>query len=145
MRNRRLIFIGMVLIFWVLIIATGLVYCQKSDPDSDIFEEILWASCAKFESWDTESSIYITSEIRTISASASSLMLIKCDKQIDQWLYRITSNCREITISGHEIVVMVGPESLSINGELYTTPDGVPFEKVVEYFAAKYKYFSPVR
>ncbi len=141
MSKRRLIFTGAVFILGVLLIVAILNHRKKHDPGSGSFEEILWAPCAKFESRDVEDGIYITSEIRTISVSFASLDLIKCDKPIDQWLYRITFNCNEINPNGQEIVVIVGSESLSIDGELYTTPDGVPFKSVVEFFTEKYNYF----
>ena len=38
--------------------------------------------------------------------------------------------------------MLIGEEPLSINGRLYSTPEEVPFEQVVEVFDGKFEYFS---
>lgn len=45
-------------------------------------------------------------------------------------------------MGNHEIVVLIGADAMSIDGEGYCTPESVPFDRVVEIFAAKYAYFA---
>ena len=143
MRKSVIIYLGAGLL--LLVAVTMLVPHINSRRNFNVFDEIQASQCAKFECNENANEVvYITSEIRTISASVSSLDLVKGGKSIDKWLYRITFNCNEISINGHEIVVVIGPDSMSINGELYTSPGGVSFESIVSFFEAKYKYFCEV-
>ena len=71
-----------------------------------------------------------------------SLNIVNSEKNVSDWIYRITFNCKELVIDGQEIVVLIGTDAMSINGESYCTPEGVPFESVVELFDSKYKYFA---
>ncbi|MCF0151202.1 MAG: hypothetical protein HUJ80_07315 [Firmicutes bacterium] len=141
MRKIATVYIGVM----ILLLATAVIRIQHFNEDKDInvFDEIQASPCAKFECNDNSNeTIYITSEILSISASVSSLCIVDGGMPIDQWLYRITFNCNEIYLNAKEIVLVVGPNSMSINGVLYTTPDEVPFENIIRFFDAKYKHFS---
>lgn len=56
--------------------------------------------------------------------------------------YRLTFDPAPAVKNAGEKVVLTGEESLSINGRLYSTPEEVPFEQVVEVFDGKFEYFS---
>lgn len=99
--------------------------------------------CAKFEySGSKDGTLFITSEIKTLSNTFLSIDLEKSDRTVSDWIYRITFNCRELVIGGQEIVVLIGPNTMSINGETYCTPENVPFKGIVELFDSKYKFFA---
>lgn len=78
-----------------------------------------------------------------LSNPFSSLDLIESDIPVTDWIYRITFNCAELfqNNKNYEIVVLIGDNAMSIDGESYCTPENVPFESVVELFASKYQYF----
>ena len=59
-----------------------------------------------------------------------------------EWIYRFTYNPKEKVINGTETVVLFGSDSLSINGELYKTQDGVDYEKILEWAENTYNYYS---
>ena len=140
MRKITTVYIGVALLLVVAVVL--LVQHMNRDRDINVFEEIQASQCAKFECYENaQEIIYITSEIRTISTSGSSLYIVKGGEPIGQWLYRITFNCNEINLNGKEIVLVVGSDSMSINGELYTSPEGVSFERIISFFEAKYEYF----
>ena len=119
MRKSVIIYLGVGLL--LLVAVTMLVPHINSRRNFNVFDEIQSSQCAK-----------------------CSLDLFKGGKSIDKWLYRITFNCNEISINGHEIVVVIGPDSMSINGELYTSPGGVSCDSTVRFFDAKSKYFCEV-
>lgn len=111
---------------------------QETSPITEIGE----ALCAKFEySGSKDSSLFITSEIKTLTNAFLSIDIVKSEKTVSDWIYRITFNCKELTIGGQEIVVLIGANAMSINGETYCTPEGIPFESVVNIFDSKYEYF----
>ena len=58
----------------------------------------------------------------------------------EEWIYRFTYNPREKVIGGHEIVILFGETSMSIDGVLYQPEDGVAYDKVLEWARLKYDY-----
>lgn len=141
-----------ILILFLCLAAVFLISKRKLHPPVEndfllLAESIQNSACAKFEcnnSAQKENPLFITSEIRTISMTFSSLDLVESDIEISEWNYRITFNCSELFLGSkeQEIVVEVGGSALSINGKSYTTPEGVPFSKVLELIASKYTYFK---
>lgn len=133
------------MVILVLGVAIGwwLIKENQPKPEVSLIDEIAEAPCAKFESCDpNDKCLFITSEIKTLSNDFSSLNIVNSDKPVSDWIYRITFNCKELVIDGQEIVILIGTDAMSINGECYCTPEGVPFESVVELFDSKYKYFA---
>ena len=116
---------------------------DSAEQERSPIDQIGAAACAKFEFCGAQDSgVLITSEIKALSNTFLSLDLVACDKPVSTWLYRITFNFEEIYLGNHEIVVLIGTDAMSIDGEGYCTPEGVPFDRVVEIFAAKYAYFA---
>ena len=60
----------------------------------------------------------------------------------EDWVYRFTYNPREKVIDGHEIVVLFGETSMSVDGVTYLPEDGVPYGAVLEWAEGKYAYFA---
>ena len=58
----------------------------------------------------------------------------------EEWIYRFTYNPREKMINGHEIVILFGETSMSIDGVLYQPEDGVAYDTVLEWARLKYDY-----
>lgn len=134
----RYIYIAMVM----LSISAMLIWFQHSGETNEksVMSEIENAVCAKFESHDTV--VYITSEMRIISTTFSSLDLVESGGEVSEWLWKITFNCNEIAPDSKEIIVEIGQTAISINGVVYTTPNDVPFEKILDIIRAKFEYFN---
>lgn len=106
-------------------------------------DEIANAYCAKLEYCEFEDNeIFITSEINTLSNVFLSIDIVHSDKIVSKWIYRITFNCAELSSNKQEIVVIIGSNAMSINGEVFSTPKGIPFKSIVDIFTSKYKYFA---
>jgi len=132
------------IVILVLVFAVGwnLITDRQAKQDTSLFTKIGEASCAKFESSNPkDNSLFITSEIKTLSNAFLSLDIVNSENTVTDWIYRITFNCTELTTGGQEIVVLIGANAMSINGENYCTPDNIPFESVVDIFDSKYEYF----
>lgn len=133
------------IVILILGVAIGWRLIKENQPEQDVslIGKIAEAPCAKFERCPpNDKCIFITSEIKTLSNAFLSLNIVNSEKNVSDWIYRITFNCKELVIDGQEIVVLIGTDAMSINGESYCTPEGVPFESVVELFDSKYKYFA---
>lgn len=133
------------IVILVLGVAIGwwLIKENQAKQEASLIDKIAEAPCAKFESCDpNDKCLFITSEIKTLSDAFSSLNIVDSEKSVSDWIYRITFNCNELVVDGEEIVVLIGTDAMSINGESYCTPEGVPFESVVELFESKYNYFA---
>jgi|GEM_PF-6694821 len=141
--RRKAISICSIVLALILLLALGwsIRKGQQEEKDEDMISKIFDSPAAKFEYAGSDEVIYITSDIKTLSNTFASLDVIESKQPVSEWIYRITFNCKELVTNGEEIVVLIGSESLSINGENYSTPEGVPFENVVELFASKYNYF----
>jgi hypothetical protein len=103
--------------------------------------------CAKFEYVYEENGGYkvITSEIKILSNYFDSIILIPLEEPFSgDWIYRITFDWEEIVPGGNEIPVLVGEDSMSINGTTYTTEEGVDFSGILETISSKYNYFDYV-
>ena len=145
--------------FWIILVALFLsiglgilFFTRNTDSMTDdkyevqkIFDKINNSPCAKFESAEDKGrNIIITSEIKTLSEAFMSLDLVESNEKLnlEQWIFKITFNCREKMINGSEIVVLIGNNGMSINDINFVTHETVPFEKVVELFKSKYQYFK---
>lgn len=141
MRKIITICFGAILVL-ALLAGWNLMKNRQAKQDISMIDRIGEVACAKFEYSDSkDNGILITSEIKTLSNIFLSLDLVESDKTVSDWIYRITFNCKELMTDGQEIVVLIGDDAMSINGETYCTREGVSFEKVIEIFASKYKYF----
>ncbi|MCR4722463.1 MAG: hypothetical protein K5629_01640 [Eubacteriales bacterium] len=143
MRKRKILYIGLVLL--VIVLIASILWIRKINvpEETSVFDEIYWSPAAKFEYYGAPGEkIIIMSEIGTLSHPISRLDLVRCDEPVGQWIYKITFNCKEKVINGHEIEYIVGTNAVAINGESYTTRDDVPYERLIEYFDMKYKFFN---
>lgn len=136
-----------IIIGTILFLLTGLVIYMSifyhSDTEENFFAQIQESPCAKFEYCnDLPHPIYITSEIFMLSSIFPSLVLEESNYNVEPWVYKITFNCGELISNSKEIVVLVGEKCMSINGEIYSTPEEIPFKSVVDLFKSKYAYFS---
>lgn len=140
---RKLITVcSVVIVVFVLAIGWNLIKENKAKEDVSPTIKIGDATCAKFEySRSKNNSLFITSEIKTLSNVFLSLDIVDSEKTVSDWIYRITFNCKELTLGEQEIVVLIGADAMSINGENYCTPENIPFESVVDIFDSKYEYF----
>ncbi len=141
MRKRKIIYIDLVLMVIVLIASILWIRKINAPEETNVFDEIYRAGAVKFEYVDApDDIIYISSYVSILSYSVCSLDLVRCDEPVGEWIYRITFNCKELVINVHEIELIVGNNAVSINGESYTTREGVPYEGLIDIFAAKYKW-----
>lgn len=121
----------------------GLYLKNQYKPQLSWQEQIAAAICAKFESSEPGSRVFLFyhAEAMFLAGFVYGLDLVECDIPVSDWQYRVTYNCNEICPTCQEIVVLVGDRSLSIDGVLYTSKPELPFEKVLEYFRDKYAYY----
>ena len=128
------------------IIIASLLGCDSKKSESlDYAQKITHAICAKFEfNGETDDGYkIITSETPVLTRFFDNVILIPQDTPFNEdWIYRITFNWNEIAKGSPEIIVLIGKASISIDGDNYTTEDGVPFSAVLNNFAGKYKYFD---
>lgn len=132
------------IVILVLMFAIGwnLIKERQAKQEVSPITKIGEATCAKFEyNSSKDESLFVTSEIKTLSNVFLSLDIVNSEKTVSDWIYRITFNCEELTLGEQEIVVLIGANAMSINGENYCTPENVPFENVVNIFDSKYEYF----
>lgn len=141
----RKIFSAGFIVLLIVLLVFGLNLKKKLQSKQNVspISKIGEAACAKLEySESKESKLFITSEIKTLSNVFLSLDIVNSDTPVSEWIYRITFNCVELSLDDQEIVVLIGPNAMSINGENYSTPENIPFEIVVNIFASKYEYFA---
>ena len=100
------------------------------------------APAVKLESAENEDAILIDNDLTPAHNFAT--LAIEPSEGIpeSEWIYRFTYNPKEKVINGTETVVLFGSDSLSINGELYKTQDGVDYEKILEWAENTYNYYS---
>lgn len=133
----------------VLLLGAGFVVYKgftKETEDGGLppdIEAITRSAAARFEkNGSPERTVLVESQILALSWTFSSLRLEESDIPVGEWIYRITFDPAPAVKNAGEKVVLTGEESLSINGRLYSTPEEVPFEQVVEVFDGKFEYFS---
>ena len=134
-----------VFVFLLLFVLSlfGLYWKNQYRPELSKQEQIEAAICAKFESSEPGSRVFLFyhAEAMFLAGFVYGLDLVECDIPVSDWQYRVTYNCNEICPTCQEIVVLVGDRSLSIDGVLYTSKPELPFQKVLEYFRDKYAYY----
>lgn len=130
----------------LLILSALMLWCNsKKDAPPDYAQLIKNSPCAKFEfSGETDGGYkIITGETPVLTRFFDNTVLVPQDTPFDEeWIYRITFNWNEVVKGVPEVIVLVGKESISIDGDNYTTEDGVPFSAVVNDFTGKYKYLD---
>ena len=129
----------------IVVIAVILLYPALRSPDSEnvsIMDVISSAPAVKLESAENEDAILIDNDLTPAHNFAT--LAIEPSEGIpeSEWIYRFTYNPKEKVINGTETVVLFGSGSLSINGELYKTQDGVDYEKILEWAENTYNYYS---
>ncbi len=144
MKKRLLILLG-VIVFIVLAIQaykalTKEPVGEQYPPD---IEAILRTVAARFEiNGSPERTVLVISEIWTLSSTFGSLDLVESDIPVGEWKYRITFNPVSVVKNSEEIIVLIGENSMSINDNIYSTPEEVPFSAVVEIFDGSFNFFS---
>ena len=136
------------LIVIALIVAGVLIYkALTKEPVGEQYppgiEAILRTVAARFEiNGSPERTVFVESEIWTLSSTFGSLILVESDIPVGEWKYRITFNPVSVVKNSEEIVVLIGENSMSINDNIYSAPEDVPFSAVVEIFDSKFNFFS---
>lgn len=136
------------LIVIALIVAGVLIYKELTkEPEGEQLppdlEAITHAVAARFEiNGSPERTVFVESEIWTLSSTFGSLRLVESDIPVGEWKYRITFNPVSVVKNSEEIVVLIGENSMSVNGNIYSTPEEVPFSAVVEVFDGTFNFFS---
>ena len=144
MKKRLLILLG-VIVFIVLAIQaykalTKEPVGEQYPPD---IEAILHTVAARFEiNGSPERTVLVISEIWTLSSTFGSLDLVESDIPVGEWKYRITFNPVSVVKNSEEIIVLIGENSMSINDNIYSTPEEVTFSAVVEIFDGSFNFFS---
>ncbi len=142
MRKSIKVIIGSCVVIAVLVGVIIWALQPQPEKEEDVFARIGSAPCAKFEYCESEEPIFVTSEIRQLSTSFLSLTLEGSDIPVSDWIYRVTFyNSETFAGEDEEIVILVGEDSLSVNGEIYSTPEEIPYESILEYYDGKYQYF----
>ncbi len=131
----------------VIIIASIAIGCTFTGAKNDRNEIELWPedaaiSCARFEyAGDNGGYKLITSEIAQFN-SLRNMNLIPAEGELtDDVIYRLILNWNGIATEAEEYIILVGENSLSVNGQLYQ-PDGFDFSEILSYFEGKYEYFD---
>ena len=114
-----------------------------ADPaeDSGILEKIGSAPVVKLEYSGQEDGKPILSWDPIMMWEWPNMMIQPAEGEFtEEWVYRFTYNPREKVINGHEIVVLFGKTSMSIDGVLYQPEDGVAYDTILEWAEMKYDY-----
>ena len=65
---------------------------------------------------------------------------------MEPWLYRFTYNPPELVHdkdgNSVEIVVLFGAENLSVDGATYTSGEGLPYRKLLNWAETQYQYYA---
>lgn len=128
----------------IVVIAVILLYPALRSPNREN-TSIISAPAVKLESAENKDAILIDNDLTPAHNFATLAIEPSEDSEGEpesEWIYRFTYNPKEKVINGTEIVVLFGSGSLSINGELYKTQDGVDYEKILEWAENTYNYYS---
>ena len=106
-------------------------------------DQIRVAVAAKLETPDGEV-VYVDSEIASLRNFAEldiqASTMEPADGEAD-WLYRITFDPAEKVPGGVEVVVAFHGTYVQVNGEYYLPGEGVAYETILAWAAAKFRYF----
>lgn len=109
--------------------------------DNGIMDEILSACVTKLEYSGQEGGDPVFSYSLVEMASIANMRIQPSEEEFtEEWIYRFTYNPREKVINGHEIVVLFGETSMSVDGVSYRPEDGVAYDDVLEWAEVKYDY-----
>lgn len=136
----------LVAVILIVALAVGCTFTGAKDEggeiDAGLWPEDAVISCARFEyAGDKGGYKLITSEIAQFD-SLRSMDLIPTEGDFaGDIVYRLILNWDGIIKDATEYTILVGKDSLSVNGKLYKA-DGYDFSKVLDYFEGKYQYFD---
>ena len=106
-------------------------------------EEISSSPCVTLECSGDEESVLVESDVFSITSYFTGLDLVESEQKVTQWTYRVTFNSKPVVLGDDEVVVLVGEDSLSIDGHCYTaSADGVSIAGVRDYLDMKYSYYK---
>jgi len=135
-KHKRLICISMILL---LLAAGTFTYLYLNRPPDD-FELIANSDTLKIESCYEDDQPLFTNSSFLMRSCLTALNVIPCDAPPpSDWIYKLTFNYDPITPQDNEVVVLIGPDHLTINGNGYTTPEGVDFYDIVETIGMLYE------
>ena len=130
----------------LLICAVGLLLaaCAPGEAeDSGVMEEIRSAPVVKLEYARQEGGEPVFCYDPVSMSSLAEMRIQPSQGEFtEDWVYRFTYNPREKVIDGHEIVVLFGETSMSVDGVTYLPEDGVPYGAMLEWAEGKYAYFA---
>ena len=131
----------------VLVLALSLVYLAHRTPEEPTaLERIQDSIVVKLEcSRIPEAEPIFLYQTRTVNIN--NLYIIPSDEEfVEPWLYRFTYNPPEV-VHGEdgnsvEIVVLFGEENLSVDGVTYTSGEGLPYRRLLNWAATQYQYYA---
>lgn len=147
MKNRYGIWFLVAISISALMLATAFYFIFFEEKKEDYSRPLCFSYCAKFEYAGEADGGYkvVTSEIYSLGSLVDSLLenAEELDSQFSEdWIYRITFDWRGLVLNGREIVVLVGENSMEIDGRNYDLGEEVDFAGVVRNFRDKYDYFD---
>ena len=125
------------------ILLRSTLFAPPEDPLTTFTEQIAQSVGVRLEARNDPQSILLW-EKSYMSSLPYFSSLVEYDQPVseDDWLYKVTFNPREIMFQNdlsHEIIVLVGPEALSIDGVSFTATNG-SYPQIVKWFENKYQY-----
>ena len=83
----------------------------------------------------------------TGTMDVGSLRIVPSDDEFTEpWLYRFTYDPKEMVHDTNgdsvEIVVLFGAENLSVDGATYTSGEGLPYRKLLNWAETQYQYYA---
>lgn len=130
---------GLILICALCLLLSSCAADQAED--NNIMEEIQSAPVVKLEYSGQEGGEPVFSWDPLTMSSLSVMRIQTAEGEFtEEWVYRFTYNPREKVINGHEIVVLFGKTSMSIDGMLYQPEAGVAYDDILEWAEMRYDY-----
>ena len=130
-----------------LVLAVSLVCLAHRAPEEPTaLEQIQDSIVVKLECSQTPEAepIFL---YQTITVNINDLDIVPSDEAfVEPWLYRFTYNPPELVHdkdgNSVEIVVLFGAENLSVDGATYTSGEGLPYRKLLNWAETQYQYYA---
>ena len=117
--------------------------CASGQTEGDILDEIRSAPVVKLEYSGQADSAPIFADNAGTTESVADMAIQASDLAFQEdWIYRFTYNPAEKVIDGHEIVLLFGASSMSIDGVTYLPEEGAAYDAILEWAAGVYRYFA---
>lgn len=116
---------------------------QSVPVENSLMETILSAPVVKLEYADQSDHQQVFVDNTGSTASIADMNIHSSQNGFsEEWLYRFTYNPCEKVRGGQEIVMLLGPTSMEIDGTTYTPGDGVAYDAILDWAEGVYNFYQ---